>query len=104
MSEDIDVDEVERELRRVVDRLMTLSLARAETARPAVMACASTLVERARSLGVPVPVGAELPDLGPQGLGPMIAVLGQDVLDAARAPSDLTEVLDALVTLRRALP
>lgn len=103
MSEDLQAD-TERELRRVVDRLTTMPLARAETASPDVHRCAEVLVEQGRALGVPIPADAQLPNLGPQGLGPLIAVLGQDCLDAARAPSDLKQVLDALVRLRRALP
>lgn len=103
MSEDLRAD-TERELQRVVDRLTTMPLARAESASVDVHRCAEVLVAQGRALEVPIPADASLPFLGPQGLGPLIAVLGRDCLDAARAPSDLEQVLDALVRLRRALP
>ena len=106
MSADSHLDDVEREVQRVVDRLNSMPLARASAATSDVYAAAGVLLEQTRHLDPEVPKGASLPELGPQGLGAMIAVLGQDWLDAARASSgpDVDPVLDALVTLRRALP
>lgn len=96
--------DVERELNRVVDRLGSMPLSRAEAAAPQVMSCADTLVQASRALGVPIPDDARVPEVGPTALGAMIAVLGRDALEAARAPSDLSALLDALTALRRSLP
>ena len=106
MSSAGDLDEVERELRRVVDRLNSMPLDRAEAATTDVHVAAGVLLEQTRRLDPAVPDGARLPELGPQGLGSMLSVLGADWLDAARASNkpDVDPVLDALVTLRRALP
>ncbi len=97
-------DATERELRRVVDRLMSMPLARAAAAADDVRACADVLVLEGRRLGVPVPASATVPVLAPQGFGPLIAVLGSDCLAAAGPRDDLQPVLDALVQLRRSLP
>ncbi len=100
------LEAVDRELQRVVDRLNSMPLAKAATASDDVRVAAEVLLEQLRRLDPAVPPDATLPDLGPQGLGAMIAVLGQDWQDAARASSDpdTGTVLDALVELRRALP
>lgn len=97
-------EETERELRRVTDRLGAMPPARLATTTGAVYACADALVAAGRSMGVPVPHDAELPDLRPQAYGDLIAVLGRDCLDAPDAAAHLPAVHDALVTLRRALP
>jgi hypothetical protein len=99
-------DDVERELTRVVDRLTTMPLTRAATAREPVRAAAEQLVSLTRRLGGDVPTEAPLPDLAPHALGSLIAVLGRDLLDAARESSqpDLEPALDTLVALRRSLP
>lgn len=96
--------ETERELQRVVDRLTSLPVNRLEAARGDVQECASALLEQGRSLGVPVPQGAGLPNLTPSGWGALIAVLGHDCLAAATADADLTATHAALVELRRSLP
>jgi hypothetical protein len=100
------IEDVERELTRVVDRLTTMPLARAATAREPVQAAAEQFVHLTRRLGGGVPADATLPDLAPQGLGALIAVLGRDLLDAAQenAQPDLDAALDVLVALRRSLP
>lgn len=97
-------EEVERELSRVVDRLTAMPLTRAESAAADVRRCAEVLVAQGRALGVPIPADASLPTLAPQGLGPLVAVLGRDCLAAAGPDADLGPVLDALVRLRRELP
>ncbi len=63
-------------------------------------------MERTRELSDDIPADAVLPDLGPQGLGSLLAVVGRDYLDAVRgAPAaDVTEVLERLTALRRILP
>jgi hypothetical protein len=106
VSEDDGFDDVERELWRVVDRLNSLPLTKAAAATSDVYAAAHVLLNQTRRLDPAVPADAGLPNLAPQGLGAMVAVLGGDWLDAARASSepDIDPVLDALVTLRRALP
>ena len=98
--------QTERELSRVVDRLGTMPLHRAATATDAAMQAAEILVVEGRRLGVPIPDDALIPPLQPHGLAAMIAVLGRDCLDAARASrsADLCPVRDALVSLRRSLP
>ena len=97
-------EDVERELRRVVDRLMTLSLDRLETCGTDCRRAAEVLVARTRALDPEVPLGARVPDLGPQGLGAMLAVLGRDYLAVVDSDPAARDVLAALVALRRALP
>jgi hypothetical protein len=106
MTDPDGLREIERELDRVVDRLNSMPLTRAGAASPDCRRAALVLVEQTRLLTDDIPPDATLPDLGPQGLGSMLAVLGGDYLAAARASSepDLGPVLDALVELRRALP
>jgi len=98
--------EVERELRRVVDRLGALPLARAAAAAGDVQVCARRLVTVGRRLGVPIPTDAQVPDLGPSGLAALIAVLGRDCLDAVPQGDahGLQDMHAALVELRRTLP
>lgn len=100
----VERTEVERELQRVVDRLNSIPLTKVTLAAAEVQACAETLVREGRARGVPIPDGAKLPVLQPQGFGSMIAVLGSDCLGVAVSDDDLTEVLAALVALRRSLP
>ena len=101
-----DEYEIERELRRVVDRLTSMPLDRAATASVDCHQTAEILLAQTRLLTDDIPADARIPELGPSGLGAMIAVLGRDYLRAARAAdvTDLTPALDALVALRRALP
>lgn len=100
----MDHEEAERELRRVTDRLGSMPLTRLATTTDDVYACARTLVAAARRSGVPLPPDAELPVLQPQAYGDLIAVLGRDCLAAEGGAGELPTVVDALVTLRRALP
>ena len=106
MQPDVTIHEVNVEIRRVVDRLDSMPLHRAAMAGPACHETARVLVARTRELTDEIPPDAVPPKLEPQGLGSMVAVLGDDYLDAARASgtADLGPVLDALVELRRALP
>jgi hypothetical protein len=101
-----DLHDVERELGRVVDRLNSMPLAKAASASDDVHRTAQLLVAQTRPLSDSLPADATLPHLAPQGLGAMLAVVGHDYLEAARASShpDVSPVLDALVELRRALP
>jgi hypothetical protein len=105
MSEPTSLHDVERELDRVVDRLMSMPLAKAATT-PDVMSAAQALLDHTRRIDPQVPEGASLPTLEPQGFGPLIAVLGRDWLAAARSVQDpdTDSVLAILVSLRRALP
>jgi hypothetical protein len=106
MDRHIQIDDLALELRRVVDRLDSMPLNRAASAGPACREAALLLIARTRDLTDEIPAEAMPPELGPQGLGSMIAVLGCDYVNAARASgtADLGLVLDALVELRRALP
>lgn len=98
--------ELERELDRVVDRLNSMPLARAEGAAADCRRTALVIVEQTRALTDEIPREAAVPELGPHGLGAMLAVLCADYLDAVRASphADITAVTAALVELRRALP
>jgi hypothetical protein len=100
----ITIDDVERELRRVTDRLASMPLSRLESTTSAVYACAERLVEIGRILGVPIPDDASLPQLGPQAYGDLIAVLGRDCLEVSGDDTDVSPLHTALVTLRRSLP
>jgi hypothetical protein len=83
-----------------------MPLARAETARGPVMTAAERLVRLTRDLGGQVPADARVPDLRPQALFALLAVVGRDYLDAARLADDVdtAPALELLVSLRRALP
>lgn len=106
MTDPEDLRELERELARVVDRLTSMPLARAEHAAAECRQAALVIVDETRALTDEIPADAVLPDLGPQGLGAMLAVLGTDYVDAVRKVrrADVSVVTAALVALRRALP
>ena len=106
MSEPEALRELRRELDRVVDRLNSMSLARAEGAAADCRRAALVIVEQTRLITDEIPADAVVPELGPHGLGSMLAVLGADYLAAARtsADPDTDGVLDVLVRLRRSLP
>lgn len=99
-----EYDEVERELARVVDRLNAMPLAKVARAHDACYSAAEALRQQTRLIDPEVP-DAPLPELAPQGIGAMIAVLGGDWLVAARArrTADPAQIHDVLLTLRRAL-
>ncbi len=97
-------DDIERELRRVVDRLTALPLDRLTGAGPDCRRAAEVLVDHTRAFDAAIPADARLPELQPHGLGAMLAVVGRDYLAVADEDADSDAVLDALVTLRRALP
>jgi hypothetical protein len=101
-----DDDALRTELRRVVDRLDSMPVNRADAATGACRDAAALIVARTRELVDDMPPDAVLPDLGPQGLGSMLAVVGRDYLHAVgRAPgTDVTPVLECLTGLRRSLP
>lgn len=96
--------DIERELRRVVDRLTSLPLARIAPYTDDCLGAADVLLTHTRAVDPTVPASAELPRLAPHGLGAMLAVLGADYLTVAAADPDCVAVLDTLVALRRALP
>ena len=106
MSDPEDLRQLERELERVVDRLTSMPLARAERAAADCRHAALVIVDETRALTDDIPADAVLPDLGPQGLGAMLAVLGTDYVDAVRKVpgADVSVVTATLVELRRALP
>jgi hypothetical protein len=100
------LDDVEVELRRIVDRLNTMPLTRADSVAGPCRELALLLVEQTRRLVDDIPVDAEVPDLRVQGFGALIAVLGHDFVIAARRADqpDVTPVLATLVEVRRSLP
>ena len=64
------------------------------------------MVEWPRHLTDDIPADAEVPRLEPQGVGALIAVVGRDYREAAKAApeSDVSQVVAWLVELRRSLP
>ena len=58
MSEPASLREVERELDRVVDRLMSMPLAKASPATPDVMSAADALLDHCRRIDPQVPADA----------------------------------------------
>ncbi len=97
---------LETELERVVDRLNSMSLQRAATATESCYAVAEEMLAQTRLLDGQVPAKVTLPRLEPHGLGSLLAVLGRDFLEAAKATplSDVQPVTDRLIELRRSLP
>lgn len=106
MATEDELRSLDVELDRVVDRLNSMPLARAAAVSVECYALAENLLAGIRELTDHIPSGAQLPDLGAQGLGSLIAVLGHDYLDAAKAAprSDVRPVVDGLIGLRRSLP
>ncbi|MDP1876560.1 MAG: hypothetical protein Q8M17_03235 [Actinomycetota bacterium] len=101
-----DLLEVDRELQRVVDRLTSLPLAKVPACSDDVFETAAFILAQARRLGAVIPPDVTLPRLGANGLGAMLAVVGSDFLETAKAApeADVQPVLDRLVALRRSLP
>jgi len=97
---------VEVELERVTDRLNSMPLVRAATTTADCYSMAELLLSQTRLLDDNIPTDASLPMLGPQGLGSLIAVLGWDYADAAKAAplADAGPVIAGLIDLRRSLP
>jgi len=106
MTDPDDIRELQRELDRVVDRLNSMPLARAQLAAADCRNAALVIAEQTRELTDEIPADATIPKLGPHGLGAMLAVLGSDYLDAVRqvAHADVSAVSSALTELRRSLP
>lgn len=106
MATDDELRTLDLELDRVVDRLNSMPLARAASGSAACHALAGDMLARTRALAETIPRGATLPHLDAQGLGSLIAVIGQDYINAAKAApqSDVRPVVDSLVELRRSLP
>ena len=106
MTDPESLRDLERELDRVVGRLTSMALARAEGAAADCRRAALVIIEQTRLLTDEIPADAALPELGPQGLGAMLAVLGSDYLAVVRRVPDaeVSAVTAALVELRRALP
>jgi len=96
--------EVEREIRRICDRLGTIRLDRLDSVAHDCRGTARLLVEHTRRCDPTIPSDAQVPALATNGLAAMIALLGRDYLDVADRDPDIAIVLDHLVRLRRALP
>jgi hypothetical protein len=97
---------VEVELRRVVDRLNNLPLAKVEALLPRCHDVASLIVEQTRMLDGSIPTGADLPSVGASAAGAQLAVVGLDYISAASSHDDHSAqpVLESLTELRRILP
>jgi len=106
MATDDELQALQTELDRVVDRLNGMPLYRAATATDTCYAAAEEILERTREIDSEVPADAVLPRLEPHGLGSLLAVIGRDYLKAAKAAplSDVRPVTDRLIELRRSLP
>jgi hypothetical protein len=106
MADADSLRELDTELARVVDRLSSLPLTKVALVRDDCHETAVRLVEETRRLTDDIPVHAEVPRLEPQGVGALIAVLGRDYREAAKAApeSDVSQVVAWLVELRRSLP
>lgn len=98
-----DVEEFDRELGRVVDRLRSMPITRVEAAVDPCRTAALALLRLNESLGDPAPCA--LPTVGPAALGDQIAVLGHDLRRLALDRRDtLTEATGVLASLRHELP
>jgi len=106
MATQDELRSLDLELDRVVDRLNSMPLSRAASASAECHALADAMLARTRGLADEIPSRATLPYLDAQGLGSLIAVIGQDYLNAAKAApqSDVRPVVDGLIELRRSLP
>jgi hypothetical protein len=101
-----DLDDIARELRRVVDRLSSAPLTRIEPLLPHCHDVATFLVERTRAIDPHVPIDVPLPAVGATAAGAQLAVVGRDYLAAAERAGvvEADEVLVRLIDLRRQLP
>lgn len=101
-----EIDDVETELRRVVDRLTSMPLAKAEQSLDMTHHAAALILEQTRLIDPMIPAGATVPRVSVSAAGAQLAVLGNDYLEAVRGMpnAQVTPVLDELVSLRRSLP
>jgi len=95
-------DSYDTELRRVVDRLRSLPIARLQSAQGQVEQLAAQLLECSRAMGSPAP--ATVPELGAWAYGDMIMVLGTDLRELAEIDDALAPGLAALTSARQQLP
>jgi len=92
-------DDLARELQRVVDRLGSMPLTRANGCEEVVHSTAAAIVD----LSGEHP-SAALPHLQVHALGSLVAVVGRDYLNIPENDERDQQVLDLLIALRRALP
>lgn len=98
------LDDYDRELSRVVDRLRSMPITRLSAAVEPCRTAAQALLSLSSSLGDPAP--CPLPKVQPVGLGDQIAVLGHDLRDVTLDRGDtgrLTEATSVLADLRHHL-
>jgi hypothetical protein len=100
------IAEVQTELRRVVDRLSSMPLAKAETCIDAAHETAVLILDQTRLIDASIPEDVRLPRVGVSASAAQLAVIGEDYLAAVRRSpqTDTSPVLDELVRLRRSLP
>lgn len=92
----------ETELRRVVDRLRSMPIARLQASQSIVEQLAMQMLESSRALGSPAP--ATIPALNGWAYGDLIKVLGSDLQADATTDADLLPALNALTAARQQLP
>jgi hypothetical protein len=92
-------EDIARELERIVDRLGSMPLARAQGCDDAVHATAAAIVDLTGEHP-----SADLPHLQAHALGPLLAVVGHDYLATPQNDERDQQVVDLLVALRRDLP
>jgi len=106
VATEAEVHELEAELTRVVDRLNSMTLTRAGSAADDCYDAAELILGETRLLTDDIPIDAIVPRLAAQGLGSLLAVVGEDYEKAVEAApqADVRPVIDRLVELRRSLP
>ena len=95
-------EEFEAELNRVLTRLRSLSIEKLSSVDQIFRELTTELLQCSATLGDQAPV--ELPEIQPRAYVDVIAVLAQDLKNAATDEAQLVAGTSALATARRALP
>lgn len=95
-------EEFEAELNRVVTRLRSMPINKLSAAKETFLELSTALLENSAALGDAAPVA--LPVIEPRAYADVIAVLAQDVRNAATDETQLVPATSALTAARRALP
>ena len=95
-------EEFEAELNRVLTRLRSMSIEKLSSVDQVFKELSTALLQCSASLGDQAPVA--LPDIQPRAYVDVIAVLAQDLKNAAIDETQLVAGTSALAVARRALP